>query len=625
MSRYVEILECGAKNFYRYGNTLIKFNVKSGLTSISGKNGSGKSSIIEIIHYVLFGRSYRGINLDKMVNNTNGKGLLAYVLIRVTENGHSDTYLIQRGIDPNIKKIFKNNSDKPERIPTTFDNHIIETMLGFNENTHKKIIAVSAGGQPFIKMTLDEKRKIIDNITNLSDTKEYAKITKNAMSESLSRVSVIESEIGIHKSSLVPYLEILKKNNDEIDDRISEINISIIRSQNEMNVYEQKVDELTIELDTLNNELSDIVNNEKIEITEYNKNNPKKLQDEIVDHNSTLKYLKQKVTEKKHELTKIQANIPCDNCGNCYTEDQANNKRSEKQLEINELIAEGKETKAKLDLVNDIVIKFNDQITKIRAIQGQKSNTNYSIQAKKHEITIVTNNISFIKSGIHKYEDEITRLTTAKKDSETALKTQDKIDVLNLKISDLQKELAELKDKIEAYKYMIKMFSDDGIKSFILNKFLPILNKLINYYLKIFNISVYLELTSDYNYTMKSSNGLADDYEGLSGGQQQRINLAILFAQTDLIKIIGNFKTNILFLDEFIDGAIDHEGLMDTLKIMKQISLRDNKSIVFISHRLDSNLIRDIDNFYMANKVDSDFSDFSKVESDDVMQIINQN
>ena len=484
---------------------------------------------------------------------------------------------------------------------------------------------MSAGGQPFIKMTLDEKRKIIDNITNLSDTKEYAKITKNAMSESLSRVSVIESEIGIHKSSLVPYLEILKKNNDEIDDRISEINISIIRSQNEMNVYEQKVDELTIELDTLNNELSDIVNNEKIEITEYNKNNPKKLQDEIVDHNSTLKYLKQKVTEKKHELTKIQANIPCDNCGNCYTEDQANNKRSEKQLEINELIAEGKETKAKLDLVNDIVIKFNDQITKIRAIQGQKSNTNYSIQAKKHEITIVTNNISFIKSGIHKYEDEITRLTTAKKDSETALKTQDKIDVLNLKISDLQKELAELKDKIEAYKYMIKMFSDDGIKSFILNKFLPILNKLINYYLKIFNISVYLELTSDYNYTMKSSNGLADDYEGLSGGQQQRINLAILFAQTDLIKIIGNFKTNILFLDEFIDGAIDHEGLMDTLKIMKQISLRDNKSIVFISHRLDSNLIRDIDNFYMANKVDSDFSDFSKVESDDVMQIINQN
>jgi DNA repair exonuclease SbcCD ATPase subunit len=169
------------------------------------------------------------------------------------------------------------------------------------------------------------------------------------------------------------------------------------------------------------------------------------------------------------------------------------------------------------------------------------------------------------------------------------------------------------------------MFSDDGIKTFILNKFLPILNKLINYYLKIFNISIYLELTSDYNYTMKSSNGLADDYEGLSGGQQQRINLAILFAQTDLIKIIGNFKTNVLFLDEFIDGAIDHEGLMDTLKIMKQISIRDNKAIVFISHRLDSNLIRDIDNFYMANMVDNDFSEFLKVNSEDVMQIINQN
>jgi len=625
MSRYVEILECGAKNFLRYGNSIVKFKIENGLTSISGKNGSGKSTIIEIIHYVFFGRSYRGINLDKLINNTNTKGLLAYVLIRVTENGHSDTYLIQRGIDPNIKKIFKNNSDKAEKVPTTFDNYISETLLGFNENTHKNIIAVSAGGAPFIKMTLDEKRKIIDNITNLSETKEYSKIAKNAVTECNSRVSVIESEIKIHTSSLAPYMEILQKNNSEIDTRISEISVSIVRNQNEISSIQLKIDEYSDELSELTSSLETVIEEENKLILEYNNNNPKKIQEEIIEHNSTLKYLKQKTTEKKNEISKIIPNVPCDHCGNCYSEDQANTKRAEKQLEIDQIILEGRQVKSKLDTVTALADSLTGQINKIKEAQAKKSEINYSIQAKKHDIHILTNNISHVQSAISRSNSEISRLESAKKDSETAMKAQDKIDIINLKIKELTEELGEINDKIEAYKYLIKMLSDEGIKAFILNKFLPILNKLINHYLKIFGIDITLEITSDYGYLMKSSNGLADEYEGLSGGQKQRINLSVLFAQTDLIKIMGNFKTNILFLDEYIDGAVDHEGLMDTLNMMKQISTRDNKSIVFISHRLDNTLVRDIDHFYMARKVDSDFSEFLKVDREDIVQIINEN
>lgn len=625
MSRYVELVECGAKNFYRYGNTLIKFKIDSGLTSIFGKNGSGKSSIVEIIHYVLFGSSYRGINLDKMVNNTNGKALLAYVLLNVTENGHTDTYLIQRGISPNIKRIYKNNSDKEMKVPTKFDNYVVNDILGFNENTHKKIIAVSAGGKPFIKMTLDERRQIIDNITNLNETKTYLKIAKNCMSEISSKLTVIEAEINIQNNALIPYLDILKKNNDDIDTRIDDLLHANVRYQNEITTNEITLDGHTVELDSLNAELIKIVSEEFDLITEYNKNNPREIQEKIIECNSNLKYLKKQVTEKTDEYNKIKPNVVCDHCGNSYTVDQANAKRSEKLIEIDELKIQGRKIKEELDVVTNTANELSEQVNKIREVQNKKSNINYSIQSKKHEIQVINNNIGFIQSTIDKNLVDIDKLTKSKKDSETSLKTQDKIDVLNLKINDLNKERGEILDKIESYKYMIKMLSDEGIKSYILNKFLPILNKLINYYLKIFDMNIYLEIKADYDYVMRSSNGLSDEYDGLSGGQQQRINLAILFAQSDLIKIIGNFKTNVLFLDEFIDGAIDKQGLMDTMNIMKQISIRDNKAIVFISHRLDENLIRNIDHFYMASKLDSDFSEFNCVKAEDVMEIINQN
>lgn len=625
MSRYVEIVECGAKNFFRYGNTLIKFNVEQGLTNIFGKNGSGKSCILEIIHYVFFGESYRGINLEEMINNTNNKNLLAYVVIRVTENGVSDKYTIQRGMAPNIKKIFKNDNVKAESIPTTFDKYVVDSLLGFSASTHKKIIAVSAGGQPFLKMKLEDKRQVIDNITNIAETKEYSKLAKNALSESNSRLNIINSEIAINNASLIPYNEVLMKNDQDLDDRINSFRDNIARLQNEIATKDIKLHELDEEYIKITEELTTATKNEKDLILEYNKNNPIDINNKQIDLNSTLKYLREKANEIKNEISKINPDVCCNHCGNSYTVDQANTKRAEKTLELEALVVKGKVTKAELDELNIVIASLATQVESIKKVQIDKGEISYRLQNKKHEIKLLENEINMITSSIERDVNDIDKLEVSRNNSETIMKTKDKIDVLNIKINDLVVEKNEMLEKIEAFQYIIKMCSDEGIKSFVLNKFLPILNRLINYYLRIFNIDISIELTSDYDYVMKSTSGLANNYDGLSGGQKQRINLAILFAQTDLIKIIGNFNTNILFLDEFIDGAVDSEGLNDTLKIMKQISERDNKAIVFISHRLDEVLISDIDHFYLANKIDKDFSDFSKKSREEVLEILNNN
>jgi len=625
MAKYVEILGGGAKNFLRFGNTIFEFHIEEGLTNIFGKNGSGKSSILEIIHYVLFGESYRGVNLANLINDTNGKGLLAFVYLRITDGDKVDTYVIHRGMEPRIQKIFKNDGPEPIKGYSNFDKYIAETLLGFNANSHKKIIAVSSGGTPFLKMKLEEKRQIIDNITNISETKEYKTLTQHLLNECNSRLKLVEYDIKVNRSTLIPYKEMLDRSSLDMNARLEEVKNSIARLQVQLSESEEHREQLLLEKAELELSYIEASEVEKKLLDEYNSKDPKSINDKSIELNSQLKYLKEKAKDIQNEISKINPNVVCNHCGNSYSEDQANTKRSEKQLKYNEIVDEGRSVKLELDALNVVISELIEVSNRVRDAQASKSEISYKVQAKIHDINSINHTINNINSNLVEMETKTKKILSDNNNSEDIASINLKINEITNNITTLTTEQEELNQKCESYEYMIKMFSDDGIKSFILKKVLPMLNKLINYYIRLFDLKVTVELLHDYSHKMTSSSGYANDYDGLSGGQKQRINLAILFAQTDLIKIIGNFKTNILFLDEFIDGAVDSEGLNDTLRILKEISDRDNKSIVFISHRLDENIIREIDHFYEATKIDDSYSVLNKRTREDVLQILNIN
>ena len=91
------------KNFLSTGD---QFNVlrldKSPTTLILGDNGSGKSTMLDALTYVLFSKPYRRINKPQLVNTINGSNLLVEVDFTIG----SKEYLIRRGIKPIIFEIF---------------------------------------------------------------------------------------------------------------------------------------------------------------------------------------------------------------------------------------------------------------------------------------------------------------------------------------------------------------------------------------------------------------------------------------------------------------------------------------------------------------------------------------
>ena len=56
------------KNLNSFGNKIVRIDFKNGLTNISGKNGQGKSTIVDALSYNLYGVPYRKVKIVELIN-----------------------------------------------------------------------------------------------------------------------------------------------------------------------------------------------------------------------------------------------------------------------------------------------------------------------------------------------------------------------------------------------------------------------------------------------------------------------------------------------------------------------------------------------------------------------------
>jgi ABC-type hemin transport system ATPase subunit len=127
------------------------------------------------------------------------------------------------------------------------------------------------------------------------------------------------------------------------------------------------------------------------------------------------------------------------------------------------------------------------------------------------------------------------------------------------------------------------MLKDGGIKTKIVNQYVPIINKLINKYLSEFDLFVEFHLDEQFNETIKSRHRDEFSYASFSEGEKQKIDLAILFTWRAVAKLRNSLNTNLLILDEVFDSSLDSTAADDLLKILQALSKDAN--VFIISHR----------------------------------------
>ena len=171
------------KNFLSTGNVFTELDLTSHKTNlIVGTNGAGKSTVLDALTFVLFGKPFRKINKPMLVNSINEKDCVAEVEFAVGKN----EYKITRSIKPNKFEIFCNGQEWNQEASVVDQQKLLEqNVLKMNYKSFTQIVVLgSSTFVPFMRLPVPARREIIEDILDIQifsvmNTKLKDKVREN--------------------------------------------------------------------------------------------------------------------------------------------------------------------------------------------------------------------------------------------------------------------------------------------------------------------------------------------------------------------------------------------------------------------------------------------------------------
>jgi len=523
---------------------------KSKSTLIVGENGAGKSTILDALSFVLYGKPFRNINKPQLLNSITGKGLLVEIEFTVG----SKEYMIRRGIKPGIFEVYQNgnminqNSDVRE-----YQDMLEKTILKMNHKSFGQIVVLgSANYVPFMQLNAGERRAVIEDLLDIQIfsvmntlLKDKINTNKSDIRDADYQIELIEQKIEMTQK----HMSSLQTNNDEL---VAGKDQMVESLQTQVNDAFHLIEKLNSDIQNWSNRISDAdsVNDKKTKILELE---------------STLET---KIKALKKEVSFFHDHDNCPTCKQGIDHDFKETRietRKSQLAEVEEAMSklDGKITSinnriAEISMVNDEITKLNRQITDCNV---DIRSWNSSIETLKKEIETIKSNTTQIDNS------------------------QNEIDELKKDYGHKNKRKYDLLDQKEVLDIASSLLKDTGIKTRIIKQYVPIINKLVNKYLAALDFFVNFELDEKFNETIKSRFRDEFSYASFSEGEKMRIDLALMFTWRAIAKLRNSASTNLLIMDEVFDSSLDVGGTEEFLKILEGLTGDTNTFI--ISHKGD--------------------------------------
>ena len=537
------------KNFLSTGQVFTEVDLKRNpATLIVGENGSGKSTILDALTFSLFGKAFRNIKKPQLINSINEQNAITEVEFSIGKKH----FLVRRGIKPNIFEIEVDgvmiNQDSKAR---DYQEHLEKNILKLNYKSFTQIVILgSSSFVPFMQLKSNDRRVIIEDLLDIEVFSTMNLLLKNKISDLKQEVNLNELEMSKTENAIElqeDYISKMKQNNEQL---ISANQEKINKSNGDIASYNLQISDIETRIVSLN---------KLVENFDQQQNKQRKLEKYEDEINKNLKKV-----EKEIEF--YRQNTDCPVCKQTIDEDHRECEISEKQKKKTEL--------------DDAVIKIAEELQlSIKSIQ-EMTETQKSITDFQSEITKHNASISAINQYIQKVNEEIQTLNEKGADVTDASKKLKKLKSDQKNLLTLKEQHSNMSSIYEVASVLLK---DGGIKTTIIKKYLPIMNKLINKYLASMDFYVSFNLDENFNETIKSRFRDEFTYASFSEGEKMRIDLALLFTWRAIAKLKNSMSTNLLILDEVFDSSLDEDGTSDFLKILH--SLGNESNVFVISHK----------------------------------------
>ena len=537
------------KNVLSTGQNFIEIDLdKNPTTLIVGENGSGKSTILDALTFSLFGKAFRNINKSQIINSINDRNCLIETEFSIG-NRH---YLVRRGIKPNLFEIEVDgaliNQDAKVR---DYQEHLEKNILKLNYKSFTQIVVLgSSSFVPFMQLKSNDRRIIIEDLLDIQIFSTMNFILKSKVSNL--KEEQYQNELNLSKAETAlelqeDFISKMKKSNKQL---IASNQKKIKDSHKQVEKYNSLVATCDKEIATLQKLVNDFdkIQKKHQKLEQY--------QDEI----------EKNVKKLEKEIEFYNENTDCPTCKQTIDDEHRNceiHSKEEKKIELN-------------DAINKIGTDIKESISVISEMMTTQENIgNIQSTITQHNVSI-----SAINQYIEKINEEIKQLNENDEDVSNASTKLKKIKSEQKDFLSLKEQQSNLQSIYDTASVLLK---DGGIKTLIVKKYLPIMNKLINKYLASMDFYVSFNLDENFNETIKSRFRDEFTYASFSEGEKMRIDLALLFTWRAIAKLKNSMSTNLLILDEVFDSSLDEDGTSDFLKIIHSLGSASN--VFVISHK----------------------------------------
>ena len=537
------------KNFLSTGNHLTEVNLSSDPTTlIVGSNGAGKSTILDALTFSLYGKSFRKINKAQLINSSNEKD--CFVSIEFSINGVD--WKVERGIKPNIFKIYKNGEELNQSSSALDQQKWLEqSVLKMNYKSFTQIVILgSSTFVPFMQLPAASRREVVEDLLDIRIFSSMNLLIKD-------KIRIIKDEIRT--------LELKKESLNEKVHMQREF-IQKVENEAESNIEfkNKKIDKLDDEVASLMKKteyLDEEVKAQQLVLESY-----KGSSDKLREFNTIKGKITQKISNIVKEHKFFSENRVCPTCEQDIEESFRLNRIDDSQNKAEEL-------RKGFEELQDAIKKEELRESNFKQTSGEISNLLNGI-SKNNTL------ISTCQKQIRDLEQEIQRITDQLANRNTE---NEKLITFQESLEETYKQLADKKESISYHDFTYSLLKDGGVKTKIIKKYLPLINQQVNRFLQIMDFYINFKLDEEFNETIESPIHEDFSYASFSEGEKSRIDLALIFAWREVARFKNSVNTNLMLFDEVFDSSLDSFGTDEFLRIIRYIVKDVN--VFVISHK----------------------------------------
>ena len=524
------------KNFISTGNRFTEVILdRSRTTLIIGENGAGKSTVLDALCFGLFGKPYRPIKKNQLINSINSGNTLVEVEFKIGTN----EFLVRRGIKPNIFEIIRNDEPMNQDAHSKdFQKVLEDQILKLNYKSFTQVVILgSSCFIPFMQLSTNHRREVVEDILDIKVFTMMNTLLKLKYKEVNSEKEDLKLEESLYRSTK----------------ELEESHLEKIEQD-----AENRIDVLTKERDKYNvDKNKKMIRNQEIQTALVNKTS-------VEADSSKLSTLRTQVKTKKSEVDKQRDFfVKNDDCPVCEQPINA----SFKKTRNSQLLDQSKKYDSAIGEMESELSRLHKDLSDLNLLTVELQHNNAEINALEKMVT--------------KCQKDLNQLT---KDKEETDEKRKRIEDLQINLDEVNLRMTELKEENFYLDICKNLLHDTGIKSKIIKQYLPVMNQTIQKYLGILDFYVNFHLNEQFEETIKSRYRDDFSYASFSEGEKMRIDLALMFTWREVARLKNSTNTNLLIMDEVFDSSLDASGTDDFLKILNEL---ESQNIFVISHKGD--------------------------------------